>query len=135
MSTDPLAVARLCADYNTRIAALEEALASVAAEYRILDALLDDNDEALDAVFHDDVAGMQRERIERLAADRDDAIRRAERAERGWTEEANDADGILHFLGLDPLIYRTEGGRINVPKINDKLRDERDAAIAKEGER
>ena len=56
------------------IAELEAAIAASKAECGILDALLNDNDEALNAALRDDIVGMQRERIERLTALRQDAI-------------------------------------------------------------
>lgn len=37
-------------------------------------------------------------------------------------QEANDADELLRLLRLDPLIYRTEGGSINMPKVQAALK-------------
>lgn len=40
---------------------------------------------------------------------------------RALKQECRDADELLRLLRLDPEIYRTEGGYINVPKVKAAL--------------
>ena len=45
---------------------------------------------------------------------------------RALKQECRDADELLKLLRLDPEIYRTEGGYINVPKVKAALANPND---------
>ena len=45
-------------------------------------------------------------------------------------KECDDGDAMLRLLGLDPETHRTEGGRLNLPKIRAALADSKTPNVA-----